>query len=65
MKEFIRDMVKDDVDRCLSADHAMIRFVRKAYGCMMEGDSVLGAEIRKYFYFDNDMVHDRELNIFE
>ncbi len=65
VKEFIRDMVKDDVDRCLSADHAMIRFVRKAYGCMMEGDSVLGAEIRKYFYFDNDMVHDRELNIFE
>lgn len=65
VKEFIADMVKDGVDQNLCGDDAMVCFIMKVYGCMMDGGSVLGSEIRKFFYFDNDMVHNRELNIFE
>ena len=65
VKEFIADMARDGLDRYLSGDDAMICFIMKVYGCMMDGESVLGSEMRKFFYFDNDMVHSRELNIFE
>ncbi len=65
VKEFIADMARDGLDQYLSGDDAMICFIMKVYGCMMDGESVLGSEMRKFFYFDNDMVHSRELNIFE
>ncbi len=65
VKHFISDMVQSGIDRNIEIDAEIIDFIMKYYKCVMDGNSILGTQVKKIFYFDNAMVHTRELNIFE